>query len=143
VARLNAGYDRERAQLAARRILNEHPRVAGFFAANDVMALGIADAVQAAGKGRVAVFGMDAIPAALDAIRSGQMTGTVAQYPYVMGRMAIEACIAVVRGARLPPRVNAPIVLVTRQNVDKVSAAFPLPTRTYADPFAQLLRGNR
>jgi ABC-type sugar transport system substrate-binding protein len=141
VARANAGYDRERAQLAARRILQDHPKVAGFFAANDVMALGIADAVQAAGKrGRVDVIGMDAIPAALDAIRTGQLTATVAQYPYMMGRMAIEACIAVVRGATLPARVNAPIVLVTKKNVTRVSGAFPLPPQRYADPFAQLLR---
>jgi ribose transport system substrate-binding protein len=141
VARANAAYDRERAQLAARRILHEHPKVAGFFVANDVMALGVADSVQAAGRrGEVEVIGMDAIPAALDAIRAGQLTATVAQYPYMMGRMAIEACVAAVRGAKLPPRVNAPIVLVTQKNVDRVSAAFPLPEQPYADPFARLLR---
>jgi ABC-type sugar transport system substrate-binding protein len=143
VARANAGYDRERAHLAARRILHDHRKVAGFFAANDVMALGIADAVQAGGKrGRVKVIGMDAIPAALDAIRAGQLTGTVAQYPYMMGRMAIEACVAVVRGATLPTRVNAPIVLVTKNNVMQVSAAFPLPAQRYDDPFARLLRSH-
>lgn len=142
VARANAGYDRARAQLAARRILRTHPRVAGFFAANDVMALGIADAVQAAGKrGAVKVIGMDAIPAALDAVRSGALTGTVAQYPYVMGQMAVEACIAAARGAKLPRRVNTPIAMVTRRNVARVTAAFPKPVGTYADPFARLVRG--
>ena len=142
VARANAGYDRARAQLAARRILRQHPRIAGFFAANDVMALGIADAVQAAGKrGAVQVIGMDAIPAALDAVRAGVLTGTVAQYPYVMGRMAIEACIAAARGAKLPPRVNTPIVLVTKKNLARASSAFPMPPRPYVDPFARLLHG--
>jgi ribose transport system substrate-binding protein len=143
VARANARHDRARAQLAARRILRSHPRVVGFFAANDVMALGIAEAVQAEGKrGSVEVIGVDAIPAALDAVRTGALTGTVAQYPYVMGRMAIEACIAAARGIKLPPRVNAPIVLVTRKNVRKVSAAFPMPAQPYVDPFARLLRGH-
>jgi len=144
VARANAGYDRAKAQLAARRILLKDPHVVGFFAANDVMALGIADAVQAAGKrGTVVVIGMDAIPAALDAIRAGDLTGTVAQYPYVMGRMAVEACIAAARGAKLPPRVNTPIVLVTKKDVARASAAFPMPPRPYVDPFAQLLHGRR
>jgi ABC-type sugar transport system substrate-binding protein len=143
VARANAGYDRARAQFAALRILRDHPRVAGFFAANDVMALGIADAVQAAGRRRaVRVIGMDAIPQALDAVRAGALTATVAQYPYEMGRMTIEACIAAANGATLPRRVNAPIVLVTKQNVGRVSAAFPLPPHPYADPFARLLRGG-
>jgi ABC-type sugar transport system substrate-binding protein len=143
VARVGAGYDRARAQLAARRILREHASVVGFFAANDVMALGIADAVQAAGKsGAVDVIGTDAIPEALDAVRSGVLTATVAQYPYVMGWMAIEACIAATRGAHLPTRVNAPIELVTKASVAQVSAAFPLPPRGYDDPFARLVRGR-
>jgi ribose transport system substrate-binding protein len=143
VARVVADYDRTKAQLATRRIVREHPNVAGFFAANDEMALGIADTLRAVGKrGVVRVIGVDAIPAALDAVRAGALTGTVAQYPYVMGRMAIEACIAAARGAKLPARVNAPVVLVTKQNVRRVSAAFPLPPRPYFDPFARLLRGR-
>jgi ABC-type sugar transport system substrate-binding protein len=141
VANVDAGYDRAKAQVAARRILREHPRVAGFFAANDVMALGIADVLQSAGKsGPVKVIGVDAIPAALDAVRAGLLAGTVAQYPYVMGRMSIEACVAAARGKTLPRRVNAPIVLVTKENVTKVGAAFPLPPQPYDDPFARLLR---
>jgi ABC-type sugar transport system substrate-binding protein len=142
VARPSAGYDRGKAQVAARRILREHPHIAGFFAANDEMALGITDAVQAAGKrGAVKVIGVDAIPAALDAVRAGVLTGTVAQYPYVMGRMAIEACKAVAHGATVPRRVNTPVVVVTRKNIKRVSAAFPLPPDPYADPFARLLGG--
>jgi ribose transport system substrate-binding protein len=141
VARVVADYDRAKAQLATRRVLREHPDLSGFFAANDVMALGVGDTLQAAGKrGEVSVIGVDAIPPALDAVRAGVLTGTIAQYPYVMGEMAIEACIATTRGLRLPPRVNAPIVLVTKRNVGKVSASFPLPPHRYDDPFARLLR---
>jgi ribose transport system substrate-binding protein len=140
VARVVADYDRAKAQIATRRILREHPHVSGFFAANDVMALGIADTLQTAGKaGDVKVIGVDAIPPALDAVRAGVLTATVAQYPYVMGHMAIEACIAAARGAQLPPRVNAPIVLVTKKNVAQASGAFPLPPEPYEDPFARLL----
>jgi ribose transport system substrate-binding protein len=140
VANVAAGYNRAKAQAVARRILREHPQVAGFFAANDVMALGIADVLQSAGEsGAVKVIGVDAIPAALDAVRAGELTATVAQYPYVMGRMSIEACIAAARGKTLPVRVHAPIVLVTKKNVAKVSAAFPLPPERYDDPFARLL----
>jgi len=141
VARIVADYDRAKAQLAARRVLQEHPRVAGFFAANDVMALGIADVLEALGKAHaVEVIGVDAIPEALDAVRSGLLTATVAQYPYAMGRMAIEACVAASRHKTLPVRVNAPIVLVTKRNLGAVAAAFPLPPRGFDDPFARLLR---
>jgi ribose transport system substrate-binding protein len=91
----------------------------------------------------VKVIGVDAIPPALDAVKSGLLTGTVAQYPFVMGRMGIEACVAAAHGTTLPGRVNAPIVLVTRSNVGLVNNAFPLPPEKYQDPFAQLLRTRR
>lgn len=144
VARVNADYRRTKAEVAAGRILRAHPDVSGFFAASDLMALGVADAVRAVGKtGGVAIVGLDGIAEALDAIRAGSITGTVAQYPWVMGRMAVEACVAAARGATLPRRVDAPIALVTKANVGRAIAAFPRPFRPYADPFQRILRSHR
>jgi ABC-type sugar transport system substrate-binding protein len=141
VARENAAYLRDKAEAAAAEMLREHPQLAGFFAANDLMALGAADAVSAAGRtGEVAIIGMDGITEALDAIRNGSMSATVSQYPYVMGRMAIEACLAATRGNALPSRVDAPLTVITKANVARASALFPRPFQAYSDPFAQLLR---
>jgi ABC-type sugar transport system substrate-binding protein len=141
VARVNADYNRTKAEIAAERILRTHPRLSGFFAASDNMALGIADAVDAAGKtGTVRIIGLDGIAEALDAVRAGSISATVSQYPYVMGHMAVEACAAAAGGARLPARVDAPIALLTRGNVARAIAAFPKPFRPYSDPFKSLLR---
>lgn len=141
VARVNADYDRTTAEIAAERILRDHPRLSGFFAANDLMALGIADSVGAAGEtGKVRVIGLDGIPEALDAVRAGSISATVSQYPYVMGQMAVEACAAAARGARLPARVDAPISLLTSGNVARAIAAFPRPFQRYSDPFSRLVR---
>jgi ribose transport system substrate-binding protein len=143
VARVIADYDRTKAQIAAGRILREHPRTSGFFAANDVMALGIADALRDAGMtGRVRIIGVDGTADALDAIRAGAIDASVSQYPYVMGRMAVEACVAAARGARLPARVDAPIALLTKDNVARAIRAFPRPFQRYADPFSRLLGGR-
>ncbi len=139
-ARVNADYDRTKAEIQAGRILHAHPRLAGFFAASDNMALGVADALRAAGRsGAVRVIGLDGIAEAMDAVRTGALDATVSQYPYVMGAMAIEACTAAARGATLPKRVDAPIALLTRDNVDRAIASFPKPVGRYADPFARLL----
>jgi ribose transport system substrate-binding protein len=144
VARVTANYDRTTAEIAAERILRTHPRLGGFFAANDLMALGIADSVSAAGKtGKVKIIGLDGIAEALDAIRAGSISATVAQYPYVMGQMAVEACAAAARGARLPTRVDAPIALLTQDNVARAIAAFPTPVQRYSDPFSTRARGRR
>jgi ribose transport system substrate-binding protein len=140
VARVNADYQRIEAEVAVERILRAHPHLSGIFAASDLMALGAADAVRAAGRtGRVVILGLDGIPEALVAIRAGTISGTVAQYPWVMGRMAVEACVAAARGAKVPSRVDAPVALVTRANVAQAIAAFPRPFRPYADRFEQIL----
>jgi ABC-type sugar transport system substrate-binding protein len=141
VARANADYRRTKAQIVAEQILRDHPRLSGFFAASDLMALGAADAVRAAGRTRqVKIIGLDGIPQALDAIRVGSIHATVSQYPYVMGQMAVEACVAAARGSKLPKRVDAPIAIVTKANARRAIATFPHPFRPYSDPFKRILR---
>jgi ABC-type sugar transport system substrate-binding protein len=140
VASAYADYERTKAEIAAERLLEAHPHLAGFFAANDLMALGIADAVRAEGRaGRVQVVGYDGIPEALDAVRAGALSATVAQYPYVMGQMAVEACVAAARGIRSPARVDPPTALLAAGNIGRAIAAFPQPVGRYADPFARLV----
>jgi ribose transport system substrate-binding protein len=141
VARVNADYNRTKAQIAAERILRAHPRLSGFFAVSDSMVLGIADTLGGAGKsGKVRVIGHDGTVAVLEHIREGSISADASQYPYVMGQMAVEACVAAARGARLPARVDAPIALLTRENAGRALAAFPRPFRPYSDPFRRLLR---
>jgi ribose transport system substrate-binding protein len=140
VERVSADYIRATADSVASRILRVHPHISGFFAVNDLMALGVADAVRSAAETRgVTIIGVDGIAEALDAIRAGSISATVSQYPYVMGQMAVEACIAAARGARLPAHVDAPVAVVDASNVARATAAFPHPFRSYADPFARVL----
>jgi ABC-type sugar transport system substrate-binding protein len=136
-----ADFVRERARLAAAELLRAGGRPpAGFFAVNDEMALGVADAVRDAGRrGKVAVIGIDGIREALGAVRRGAMAATVAQYPYVMGRLAVEACLAAIAGRSVPARVAAPVQLVTGENVARAQANFPRPAGRFEDPLAPLL----
>jgi ABC-type sugar transport system substrate-binding protein len=83
------------------------------------------------------VIGFDGIPQALAAIRRGLMTATVAQYPYAMGRLAVEACLAALRGERMPATVDAPVQVVTRENVARARANFPEPAEQFDDPFTR------
>jgi ABC-type sugar transport system substrate-binding protein len=135
-----ADFDRERARLAAAQLLRSRADPDGFFAVNDDMALGVAEAVRDAGRrGEVAVIGMDGIREALAAVRRGEMAATVAQYPYIMGRLAVEACLAAIAGKALPARVAATVQLVTRANVARAEASFPRPAARFDDPLAALL----
>jgi ABC-type sugar transport system substrate-binding protein len=141
VARVNADYNRTKAQIAAARIIRTHPRLSAFFAVSDSMVLGVADALRGAGKtGKIKVIGHDGNAAALAQIRDGSISADVSQYPYVIGQMAVEACVAAARGARVPARVHAPVALISQGNVERAVATFPKPFQPYADPFRRLIR---
>jgi len=138
VASVAADFDRGKAKLAAADLLRTDRDIDGFFAVNDLMALGAADAVRAAGRrGDVEVVGFDGIPQALAAVRRGALSATVAQYPYTMGQLAIEACLAVLRGETVPADVDAPVQVVTQENVAHARANFPEPVEPFEDPFAR------
>jgi ribose transport system substrate-binding protein len=132
-----ADFERDKARRAAADLLRADPRIAGFFAVNDLMALGVADAVQAAGRGRdVYVIGFDGIREALAAVRRGTLSATVAQYPYTIGQLGVEACLAAIRGESLPAKVDAPVQVVTKDNVARAQANFPRPVERFSDPLA-------
>lgn len=135
-----ADFDREKAFTAAGDIIRANPDVAGFFTANDVMALGIERAAQAAGKGQqIKVIGVDGIMDALNSIQAGELTATVSQYPFIVGAMGLEACVAAAKGKTLPAMVNAPVQFITKDNAATAIKNFPHPAEAYPDPFRDML----
>jgi ABC-type sugar transport system substrate-binding protein len=135
-----ANWDRQEALTQATNLLRAHPDLSGFFVANDDMGLGVARAVAAAGKtGTVKIISVDGIKDALTAVKSGDVSAVVAQYPYAIGQMGMEACQAAAKGGTLPANVEAPVEVVTKDNADQALAATPKPFGTYADPFKALL----
>ena len=73
-----ADFDRATALEVTRTLLTQYgDQVGGIWAANDDMALGAVQAVEAAGVDGVAVAGIDAVPEALEAIEAGTMVATV------------------------------------------------------------------
>jgi ABC-type sugar transport system substrate-binding protein len=133
-------WDRAKALNAAEDLMRSNPDIKGFFAANDQMALGIAQAVKNAGKkGQIAIVGVDGIEDALKAVQAGDMSATVSQYPYTIGQLGVEACVAAAQGKKLPANVKAPVQVVTKANVAKAEQNFPEPVNAFADPFTALI----
>ena len=141
VQTVSANWDRQTALTAATDILRAHPDLGGFFVANDDMGLGVSRAVANANKaGQVKVISVDGIKDALEAVKAGSLDATVAQYPYTIGQMGIEACQAAIKGKTLPTNVKAPVELVTKDTSDKALAATPKPFGTYDDPLKSLVQ---
>ncbi len=136
VAKQPADYDQAKAQTVTDAILKAHPDIKGIFAANDTMGLGAAQSVQNAGKsGQISIVSVDGIQAALQAVKAGTLSATVSQYPYAEGQLAVQACVNAVAKKPVPPRVVAPIALITKNNVDKAIASFPQPFEPFQSPF--------
>jgi len=73
-----ANFSRTEALNVTRTLLTKHgDDLTGIWAANDDMALGAIQALEAAGRDDVAVVGIDAVPQAIEAIEGGTMTATV------------------------------------------------------------------
>ena len=83
------------------------------------MALGVVEAVKAAGKqSQVAVFGTDGISDAYAAIKAGDLTGTVDSFPVLTGEIAMEVSLRLLAWQALPRVVATPQALITKDNVD-------------------------
>jgi ABC-type sugar transport system substrate-binding protein len=136
-----ADWDTNKALTAAQNILRAHPQVKGFLVANDTMVLGVVQALRTSGKiGVVKAIGVDGIVDALKAVKAGQETADISQYPYADGQMAVQACIAAARGKTLPAKVPAPVALITKANAARAIASYPRPMGSYPNPFLALMK---
>lgn len=132
----SADYERGKALTETEAMLRVHPDLAGIFAANDEMGLGAAQAILNAGKSKeIHVVSIDGIHEALEAVQSGKLSGTVSQYPYAEGEMAVQACQQLAEGKTIPAHITSPIELITPQNAAEAIKAFPRPFFKFDDPF--------
>jgi ribose transport system substrate-binding protein len=96
-------------------LLAEFPRLDGILAANDEMALGALEALEAAGR-RVPLVGVNAIPEAIAAIKNGKLLATVDFDAMAISSIATEAAIRHLRGERIPAEIILPVEIVDATN---------------------------
>ena len=115
-----ADWDRERGLQVTENILQAHPDIQLIVASNDDMALGAIQAVQSAGRqSDVYVVGNDSIPAALQALRDGELLATIDGNTDQVGYAAVEAAYRhVVEGAHdIPGWVTVPAMVMVREDL--------------------------
>jgi ABC-type sugar transport system substrate-binding protein len=89
--------------------------------ANDDMALGAIEACAARGFTDVKIYGFDALPEAIVAVRDGTMAGTVEQFPGEQSRQAVRIAVAFARDGTEPAEklvLITPIV-ISKDNLDQ------------------------
>lgn len=109
-----AHWETEEANTLMTNLLTKYPDLQGVMAANDSMALGVAKAIEAAGKSAdIQVVGFDNIAAAQDLIKQGKMLATVDQFGPQMAVNCIETGFRMINGENITGWSKTPVVLVT------------------------------
>ena len=118
VAMQTANWEVEQGYTVFQNMLQAHPEIKFLFACNDNMALGAARALKEKGRKDVVVIGYDAIPAALDLVKKGEMKATLAQFPAVMGATAVQTALKMSNGEKVEMRIYTKLEVITADKVD-------------------------
>jgi ribose transport system substrate-binding protein len=117
-ASLRGDYQRDVARAAVAQALARGLAFDAVIAANDSMALGALDALEASRARDAArvIAGVNALPEAIDAIRRGRMHATADFDAMKMAAVATEAAIRHLRGEAVPPRIELPVQVIDALN---------------------------
>ena len=116
VADVIAGdYARDVARVRTARWLQDHAELDACLVANDIMAIGVIDALEAVGR-RAVVVGVNAIPQAIEAIAAGRMLATADFNAMQIAYLAAECAVRHLRGEAVPARIELPVKIVDADN---------------------------
>ena len=108
-------YARNVARERASAWLAAHGPVDACLVANDIMAIGVLDALDDT-RQQAVVVGVNAIPQAIDAIAAGRMLATADFNAMQMACLATECAVRHLRGEATPPRIELPVQIVHQGN---------------------------
>lgn len=120
VAEQTANWEVEQGYNVSQNILQANPSLKLIFASNDNMALGAYRAIKEAGlDNEIEVIGFDAVPAALESIKNGEMDSTVAQFPAEMGIKGVQTAVKMIEGKDVDNTMYTKTLLITKENVEE------------------------
>ncbi|MFI5000602.1 MAG: sugar ABC transporter substrate-binding protein [Reyranellales bacterium] len=111
------------ARAAMAELLAAHPRIDGVWTANDVMAFGALEALQAAGR-TAKVVGVNGLPAAIEHIEHGRMLASVDFSAFNIAAIAARAVLRHLEGKSVPSEIMVPAELIDRSNCHRWKVPF-------------------
>ena len=115
-----ADWSPEKAYEITLNELNAHPDITAIFGAWDPGALAAKAAVAEKGLlGKILIVGFDGDPAALKAIKNGEMAATIKQDNVKMGRDGVQLLVDVIQGKEVPKYIPIMGILIDANNVDE------------------------
>ncbi|MFE3451947.1 substrate-binding domain-containing protein [Nonomuraea sp. NPDC059194] len=120
------GQNRQEAALAAaENLFTSRQDLNAVYATGEPALLGTVAAVNSQRVGdRIRVFGWDLTKEAIAGIDAGFVAGVVQQDPRTEGYEAVKEAKAIIGGAAPKKRIDVPVTIVTKDNVDKFRGIF-------------------
>ena len=130
LASVSGRYQKPDAFKAMQKLLAQFPDIDAVLSANDSMAIGALDALDAASR-KALVTGINGTIEAAQAIASGRLLASEDYSGFDMGCIATEAAIRNLRGQKVPEEILLPVKIIDRTNVDRW--LIPVEQRTCPD----------
>ncbi len=118
------GGDQLKSTDLAKAVLQANPNLKGYFGANEGSIIGVLNAVKEM-KRKLVVIGYDAGKQQKDAVRSGEMAGSITQDPVGIGYKTVEAAVKALKGEKLPKIIDTGFHWYDKTNMDS-SEMLPL-----------------
>ncbi|MCW2880187.1 MAG: hypothetical protein JWQ95_4287 [Sphaerisporangium sp.] len=119
VARQPGDWVQDKAQSACQNMLASNPDIQLFYGESDDMSVGCAKAVKAAKSG-AKVIGIGGSKLGIDAIKSGDVAGTVCYKPEELGKLALDTLYKHLTGEK---KLNAAFVTYDTPSITKANVA--------------------
>jgi ribose transport system substrate-binding protein len=122
----HAGATRDSAKRVAENLLSRYgSQVNGVFASNESSASGMLLALRDAGLagGKVKFVAFDSGETLNAGLQAGDVQGFVVQNPLNMGYLGVKTIVAVLRGEKVPERIDTGVGFVTKENFDDPAMA--------------------
>ena len=122
----HAGATRDTAKRAAENLLSRYgQQVNGIFASNESSAAGMLLALRDAGLagGKVKFVAFDSGETLNAGLKAGDVQGLVVQNPLNMGYLGVKTVVAVLRGEKVPARIDTGVGFVTLENFNDPAMA--------------------
>jgi ribose transport system substrate-binding protein len=110
-------YRRLPAVQVIENLMQRFPAIDAVVAANDDMAVGIVEAMQAAGRGNTIVSGVDVISDAAGLIKDGRLFASADYSLHDQAYLAVHALAKHLKGEKVPAQVILPVKIATKDNI--------------------------
>jgi ABC-type sugar transport system substrate-binding protein len=110
VAMAPSDWDREKGLAVATDMLTAHPDLQGLYGANDDVAMGALQALNAAGRTDVLLAGHNGTCEALASILQDKLDFTVMLFNRPLGSLMVDTAVQVLNGETVPANMAAPVL---------------------------------